>query len=98
MIKKEEADEEPEECDLEEEVNKLKEKFKEVFNDEDKLKPMLGEPYKIKLRDDIPIKPIHVSVPKRTPYAFQGASKKKIDTLVREGVISESIVNSVEAL
>ena len=41
---------------------------------------MLCNPYKIELKDNIPIKPIHVNVPRRTPYAFQGA-------LVREGVL-----------
>ena len=58
-----------------------------MFDDEGELKPMIGDPYKIEMRDDIPIKPIHVNVPRRTPYAFQEASKKKIETLVREGVL-----------
>ena len=69
------------------EVRKLKETYKEVFDDEGELKPMLSDPYKIELRNDIPIKPIHVNVPRRTPYAFQDTAKKKIETLVREGVL-----------
>ena len=36
-----------EECDLEEEVRKLKETYKEVFDDEGELKPMLSDPCKI---------------------------------------------------
>ena len=69
-----------EDSELNDEVKKLKKKYETVFNTEGGLKPMLCNPYKIELKDNIPIKPIHVNVPRRTPYAFQGA-------LVREGVL-----------
>ena len=34
------------------EVRKLKETYKEVFDDEGELKPMIGDPYKIEMRND----------------------------------------------
>lgn len=51
---------------------KLKGKCQEIFNIGGELKPVLGDPYKIELMDDIPVKPpSQVNVPGRTPYAFQ---------------------------
>ena len=38
------------------------------------------------MREDIPIKLIHVNVLRCTQYAFQGASKKKIEALVHKGM------------
>ena len=43
------------ESDFQTEVQKLKENYKEVCEEEGELKPMLGDPYKIELRDDIPM-------------------------------------------
>ena len=78
-----------EDSNLQDDVQKLKDKYGEVFNNKGELKPMLGEPYAIERRDDIPVKPIHVNVPRRTPYALQPAGKAKIDHLERLGILKK---------
>ena len=34
-----------------------------------------------------PIKPLHVKIPRKTPYSYQGASKAKLDKLVSLGIL-----------
>ena len=43
---------------------------------------------KIKLKDE-PIKPLHVNTPRKTPYAYQGAAKGKLDHMVRLGILEK---------
>ena len=43
--------------------------YKDAFNDSVELKPMIGPKYEIELKDE-PIKPLHLSVPCKTPFAL----------------------------
>ena len=43
---------------------------------------------KIKLKDG-PIKPLHVNTPRKTPNAYQGAAKGKLDYMVRLGIVEK---------
>ena len=61
--------------DLAKEVEKLKEKYPEVFDHEVELKIMNGDSVKIELKNDVPIKPLHINVPRRVPYAEEAAAK-----------------------
>ena len=47
---------------------------------------MKGEAMKIELVNG-PIKPLHVKIPRKTPYSYQGASKAKLDKLVSLGIL-----------
>ena len=73
--------------ELEEAMMLLKKKYKEVFDYEIELKPMKGKPAKIELKDEV-IKPLHINVPRRVPYAFEDAAKAELDRLVRLGVLA----------
>ena len=50
--------------DLAKEVEKLKEKYPDVFDHEVELKIMNGDAVKIELKNDTPIKPLHINVPR----------------------------------
>ena len=67
---------------LHESVDKLKKKYDSVFNVDTELKTMTGEPMPIELVDNVTIKPLHVNVPRRTPYAYQKIAKAELDRLV----------------
>ena len=69
------------------EIERLKEKYPEVFDHEVELKIMNGDPVKIELKNDVPIKPLHINVPRRVPYAEEAAAKAELDRLVRLGVL-----------
>ena len=73
--------------DLAKEVEKLKEKYPEVFDHEVELKIMNGDAVKIELKNDTPIKPLHINVPRRVPYAEEAAAKAELDRLVKLGVL-----------
>ena len=73
--------------ELEQAMMLLKEKYKKVFDYEIELKPMKGKPAKIELKDEV-IKPLHINVPRRVPYAFEDAAKAERDRLVRLGVLA----------
>ena len=73
--------------ELEQAMMSLKKKYKEVFDYEIELKPMKGKPAKIELKDEV-IKPLHINVPRRVPYAFEDAAKAELDRLVRLGVLA----------
>ena len=48
---------------------------------------MNGDPLQIELKNDVPIKPLHINVPRRVPYAEEAAAKAELDRLVRLGVL-----------
>ena len=75
--------------DLHESVDELKKKYNSVFAIDAELKTMTGEPMKIDLVDNMTIKPLHVNVPRRTPYAYQKVAKEELDRLVALGVLEE---------
>ena len=72
--------------DLHELVDKLKKKYDSVFNVDTELKTMTDEPMRIELVDNVTIKPLHVNVPRRTPYAYQKIAKAGLDRLVALGM------------
>ena len=87
VTKKATLDTDVNEMDLAQELELLKEKYREVFDHESELKIMNGTPVKIELKDDVIIKPMHVNVPRRVAYAQEKASKDELDRLVRLGVL-----------
>ena len=74
VTKKATLDTDVNEMDLAQELELLKEKYREVFDHESELKIMNGTPVKIELRDDVMIKPMHVNFPRRVAYAQEKAS------------------------
>ena len=50
---------------------------------------MTGEPMRIELVDNVTIKPLHVNVPRRTPYAYQKIAKAELDRLVELGILEK---------
>ena len=74
VTKKATLDTDVNEMDLAQELELLKEKYREVFDHESELKIMNGTPVKIELKDDVIIKPMHVNVPRRVAYAQEKAS------------------------
>ena len=75
--------------DLHESVDKLKKKYNSVFTIDAELKTMTGEPMKIDLVDNMTIKPLHVNVPRKTPYAYQKVAKEELDRLVALGILEK---------
>ena len=75
--------------DLHELVDELKKKYESVFNVDSELKTMTGEPMRIELVDNVTIKPLHVNVPHRTPYAYQKIAKAELDRLVELGILEK---------
>ena len=73
--------------ELDQAMMSLKKKYKQVFDYEIELKPMKGKPAKIEFKDGV-IKPLHINVPRRVPYAFEDAAKAELDRLVRLGVLA----------
>ena len=69
------------------EVEKLIDDFPEVFDTSGPLKPMKGGPMTIHLRGEV--KPLHLNVPRKVPYAYQEDAKKKLDEDVALGVIEK---------
>ena len=65
--------------------------FDDVFDTEGTLRTMKGKPMVIEMKDDAPIKPVHVCSPRRTAYAFQEAAKQKLDDDESKGVIEKVI-------
>ena len=65
--------------------------FDDVFDEEGTLRTMKGKPMVIEMKDDAPIKPVHVCSPRRTAYAFQEAAKQKLDDDEKKGVIEKVI-------
>ena len=91
--KKHEQDELPAGTDmvnhLNEAVAALKEEYQSVFEAGEKLDEMAGGSMKIKLKDNITIKPLHLNTPRKTPYAYQGSAKAKLDHMVELGVLEK---------
>ena len=75
--------------DLHELVDKLKKKYDSVFDVDTEFKTMTSEPMRIELVDNITIKPLHVNVPRRTPYAYQKIAKTELDRLVELGILEK---------
>ena len=80
--------------DLHELVDELKKMYESVFNVDTELKTMTGEPMRIELVDNVTIKPLHVNVPRRTPYAYQKIAKAELDRLVELGILEKVSVSS----
>ena len=85
--KKATSENDVEDVDLALEIERLKKKYPEVFDHEVELKIMNGHPVKIELKNDVAIKPLHINVPRRVPYAEEAAAKAELDRLVRLGVL-----------
>ena len=47
---------------------------KDMFDDFFELKPMIGPKYEIKMKDET-IKPQHLNVPRKTPFALRDGAK-----------------------
>ena len=62
------------------------EHYKDVFDDSVELKPMIGPEYEIEMKDE-PIKPLHLNVPRKTPFALRDGAKAELDNLVTKGVL-----------
>ena len=60
--------------------------YRHVFDDSVELKPMIGPQYEIELKDE-PIKPLHLTVPRKTPFALRDGAKAERDSLVAKGVL-----------
>ena len=75
--------------DLDESVKELMSENNSVFNTDGELKTMAGGPMKIELVDDVPIKPIHINTPRKTPYAYQNTAKAKLDQLLDLGILEK---------
>ena len=54
--------------------------YKDMFEDYVELKPMIGPEYKIEMKDK-PIKPLHLNVPRKTPFAPIDGAKAEFDNL-----------------
>ena len=52
---------------------------------------MTGKPMRIELVDNVTIKPLHVNVPHRTPYAYQKIAKAELDRLVELGILEKAL-------
>ena len=50
---------------------------------------MTGESMRIELVDNVTIKPLHVNVPRCTPYAYQKIAKAELDRLVEFGILEK---------
>ena len=74
---------------LTEAVEAMKEEYQSVFEVGETLDVMAGGPMKIKLKDNIPIKPLHLNTPRKTPYAYQGSAKAKLDLMVKLGILEK---------
>ena len=83
------AEEKRDTIDLNESLNELKDKYESVFKTGNELKTMKGRPMRIDLVENVPIKPLHVNTPRRTPYAYQHAAKAKLDKFVALGVLEK---------
>ena len=70
-------------------VNQMIEEFNSVFDNEGHLRAMKGEPMTIHMKEDIPIIPLHICNPRKTPYAYQTAAKDKLDDDERNGMIEK---------
>ena len=64
----------------------MTEYFKKAFDDWVELKPMIGLEYEIKMKNK-PIKPLHLIVPCKTPFALRDRAKAELDNLVAKGVL-----------
>ena len=63
--------------------------FDDIFEEEGKLRTMKGKPIVIEMKDDVPIKPVHVCSPRRRAYAFQAAAKENLEEDERKGMIEK---------
>ena len=72
--------------DLEELFQTAVDHYKEVFDDSVELKPMIGPAMKIEMKDE-PIKPLHLNVPRKTPFALRDGAKAELDSLVAKGIL-----------
>ena len=57
-------------------VQSLKRKYKQVLELKKELKPMEGSPALLEIKEDVKVVPIHVCTPRKTPYALQGSDKQ----------------------
>ena len=67
-------------------VQSLKRKYKQVLELKKELKPMEGSPALLEIKEDVKVVPIHVCTPRKTPYALQGSAQATLIELERLGV------------
>ena len=83
MLKLERMDEEG---PLQEIFDKLVGLYNHVFDDLEELKPMIGPAYEIEMKKE-PIKPLHLNVACKTPFAFRDGAKQELQRLVDQGIL-----------
>ena len=81
--------------DLTKSVKGLIKEYESVFKVDFKLQTMKGPPMKIELVDNVPIKPLHIYTPRKTPYAYQNAAKAKLNQL-EEYCITEKVTGPTD--
>ena len=74
---------------LHELVEELKKKYESVFNADSELKTMTSKPMPMEVVDNVTIKPLHMNVPRCTPYAYQKIAKAELDRLVELGILEK---------
>lgn len=59
-------------------LKKLCDEFPNVFDESDHLRPMKGEPMHIYLRNDVDIKPVHITAVRNIPYAYRDQTEEEL--------------------
>ena len=61
--------------EVREAVTRMIEEFSYVFDEEDLLRTMKGEPMKNHLKKNVTITPLNMCTPRKKPYAYTDAAK-----------------------
>ncbi|XP_059085528.1 uncharacterized protein K02A2.6-like [Tigriopus californicus] len=77
----------PSEEQVKDGIGDLLDQFPSVFASSDKLRPMIGPPMTIHLKDDIPIHPTHVTVARNVPFAYADQTQKELEFMSASGII-----------
>ena len=77
-------------ADIQKKLDALIEKYADVFGDDPStLRPMKGPPMHIQLRQDVPIKPTHVTTAKAPPLHLESEQEAERNRLLQADVIRE---------